>query len=182
MLVTLYQWDKQQWVIAKFFILWFYRRSATETAMNPHFPSIESEDIVPFNSIMAQGREILADEACPYSPDVKAFLERLFGVDLNIDHTFDIDELDKQIYTTYEAVRVEMANLKTTDPKDRMSVFRMGTQLLEKLTTTRASVRNMKWMGEFQSRVMTAIEEVLDPAERTRFIEILGETVIEEED
>jgi hypothetical protein len=58
----------------------------------------------------------------------------------------------------------------------------MGTQLLEKLTTVRGSVRNMKWMGEFQSRVMSAIEEVLDPAERTRFIEILGDTVIEDED
>jgi len=147
-----------------------------------HFPPIAPEQLTAFNAILAQGPEILESHECPYPPEVKNFLKKLFGDNqAPVRETeFSVEELGVEVAQMYENIRHAADDTKLVDPKDKVAVLRMQSSLLEKMVEMKTTIRNLKWLSQFQKAVVDWIDENLEPAQRSDFIDQLGSLIRED--
>lgn len=150
----------------------------------PHYPPITEATLTPFRAVEIQLREnpgLLDDAACPYDPLVKAMLRRLSGdvtvstgsVELMTDPA--AGELDSEIADLYRTVKRDMQTYTGSDMKDKMAFLKTAQDLLTKLVDLQTRRINIRNMAQAMRAVIEVMEEFLTPAQRTEFIEKLGE-------
>lgn len=155
---------------------WVY----TEPMSTPHYPTIDEALLTPFRAIELQLQtfpDMLSDPACPYTPAVRAYVQRLAkvttpdGPDPLVEA--DSDALDVEIAKLYRTVKDDAATFTGTDTKDKMAFLKTANDLLTKLVDLQAKRFNTRNMARMQRLVVETLEEFLDPGQRTEFIKRL---------
>lgn len=67
--------------------------------------------------------------------------------------------------------------LKTKDNNEIMSYFRTATQLLEKIVSIRERGANLKQVSLFHETVLSIMEDVLEPSQRTEAMQRLKNSI-----
>lgn len=148
--------------------------------MDRYFPPITREQLWPFKIV----RELLKDDPralddanCPYDPEVKAFfLEKTASGEAKTEKK-SWDDLENEIQDLMAGLDKFWDTLKPDDTTEQMQYFRTKTQLIEKLVALRERATNIKEVGEFQKKVLDFIEEVLEPGQRTAFMQRMAQWV-----
>lgn len=148
--------------------------------MKPTYPSITDASLVPFRAIEAQLKQfpdILDREDCPYPPSVKTFLRKICGGPEVVGGPMSDDDLVAETSRLYREIQVSSRSIKGGDAKDTASIFKTMTDLLGKLVDMRGKAINVRQMSQFQKAVLTLLESVLTPAQRSEFVEIMGKWI-----
>lgn len=147
---------------------------------NPTYPTISDASLVPFRAIEAQlgdFPDLLDRSDCPYPPHIRLLLRRLIGEHVGpiVDADLDDDDLVKETISLYQEVKRSGLNINTNDPKDRMAILKTAADLLTKIVTLREKAVNIREMSIFQKIVLDLLESVLTPAQRSEFVEKMGD-------
>lgn len=145
----------------------------------PSYPNITEAALTPFRAIEIQLKatpDLLDRPECPYPPLVKAMLRRLIGgemVNTGSDTLLDAAEasLDEEIASLYRTVRQDANNYTGSDMKDKMAFLKVSNELLTKIVDLQSKRFNIRNMARMQRIVIEAMEEHLDPAQRSALIE-----------
>lgn len=139
------------------------------------FPTLTTDMLTPLKAIAGQMKtnpDYLKDS--PYPEEVRNFLKSFLGGELKVE-PLEIEDMDVEIAKLIRDVRTVADSSTGIDAKDRASVLKTQGQLLERAVALKERVTNLRNLSDFQKRVMTALETVLNADQRTKFIKILGE-------
>ncbi len=171
---------------------------------NRFYPKIGSQDIVAIKAaveFLSQDQGYLSDPNCRYPSDVKELITKLAvgpsfvtvagidGEDLNerieqmvqekINFATDPAIMETEISTIYVRVKLMIQTLsKNTDSdKDTVAMLTNAVKLLEKLTSLAEVNLGHKKSADFKAVVMSVLEDVLQPDQRTEFVTKLAEHI-----
>lgn len=160
-----------------------------EPMSHHHYPEFTEHAEWTVNMIFKLALEdstYLTDKECPYSDETKALILRAvkFKVDTGqppppqvpsrpvtedlIDSSLDID-----LYTVFEELKAYGKTIGSSDQTERMAYFRTATSLLERLVGARERALGIKQVRDFQNSVLTIMEEVMSPDQRTSVMDRL---------
>lgn len=152
----------------------------------PFYPTITPETLTPFNaalSLMMKDPGYLDHSSCPYPEPVRQFLHKLATgsgapvaelADVSLETPEDVLEQLSQLYTTLMGFG---KSIKASDASEKIQWAKASTSLLERIVTIRERTLNLKQFSEFQSAVLGLLNEVLEPAQRTDFVDRLGKYI-----
>ncbi len=152
-------------------------------ANEPFYPTISSSMMVPFRAVMTlmeQDPRYLDRPECPYSNDVKDILRRYAqkgGVkaDKVIEKTLqNHDDLDRELVEVFNELHSIQNSLGEMDPKDKVQWMKAVVSVLDKIITLRERNFDGKKLSEFQRVVLAFLEEIMEPSQRTEFVNRLG--------
>ena len=142
----------------------------------PHLPdgAVFALDVILQN--LAEDPEYL--ELSPYSTEEVSFLTRLAGPAAaeDVEEISDEDKwtrLEKESNALFKALTEAGKTLQTGDKAQQMSYFRTATQLLDKIVGIQERTANLKQIHQFHHTVLTIMEDVLEPGQRTSVMERL---------
>lgn len=133
----------------------------------------------------------LDDIECPYGPELRMLLQSIAPkvVDPNdmvgraeVLEDADPDEdrwafLDREVQELYQSLKTQSNNLTNSTSAEKMSYFRTATSLLEKLVSLQERTVGLKRIAEFHDTVMTIMDDVLTPDQRTTVMDKLGKAM-----
>jgi hypothetical protein len=148
------------------------------------YPRITDDMLMPFQVVMRHLKadpKYLEHSDCPYSSKIKQFLTKR-AVDLaeieekssifdGNDSKFDVIEAESA--ALYQKLKTFGANLNETDVSEQGQYFRVATSLLEKIVSINERAANLRNTQQFQSAILTVIEDTLDPTQRTAVMDRL---------
>lgn len=145
----------------------------------PTFPTLTDAQLVPFRTLeiqLKQFPDLLDRQDCPYPPHIRTLVRRLIGEHVGpiVDEPMDDDDLVQETVNLYREIQRASLNVNTSDPKDKMTIYKTSADLLTKLIALREKAVNMREMSNFQKSVIEVLESVLTPAQRSDFVEKLG--------
>lgn len=148
----------------------------------PTYPTITDAQLVPFRALEAQlgpFPDLLDRQDCPYPPHIRTLVRRLIGEHVGpiVDEAMDDDDLVQETINLYREIQRSSTTFNTSDPKDKMAVFKTSADLLTKLVALREKAVNIRQMSQFQKSVVELLESVLEPAQRSEFVEKLGKFI-----
>lgn len=159
----------------------------------PYYPPLTSAQMTPFRAIEVQLQAnigYLNDERCPYPHDVKLMLRRLANVDgggtvaadARLQQAQDLVDpssgaLDLEIADLYITVKNDSASYTGSDMKDKMSFMKTAQDLLSKIVDLQSKRMNIRQMARMQKAVIETMEEFLDNAQRSKFIQKLKDLI-----
>jgi len=132
----------------------------------------------------------LADAGCPYSEVVRGYIRKLFSVGVGVVERGDVrnefeglgsvDRFDKML-EELELTISELKNLQSVlsvgdsadDTTARLQVLKSKTTLIEKWTSIKGDLYNLRELSQFQGIVLNAMDEVLDKDQRALMVERL---------
>lgn len=157
----------------------------------PSYPPCTDSDVLVFRALelqLAAHPDLLDRADCPYSPDIKAVLrralsrstssgsgdvaERLEAV-VELDH----DDILAEITQLYRELRRDSVNSITSDPKEKAALSKTYADLLTRMVTLKERGLGVRDVAKFQSAVMSFLEQICTPAQRTDFVQILGKYI-----
>lgn len=116
-------------------------------------------------------------EDSPYSDTIRKTLVSIFkpeGRNITPRPVIDTKDLDIKKETEYLYVETKsLLNSHVLDEKDKAAVIKTATGQMEKLITLIEKANNLKYIREFESRVLEALKKVA-PEVREEFLEELG--------
>lgn len=128
--------------------------------------------------------DYLVTGECPYSEGLRSMLARMLNVGpaggvgeieerLRVFDVVDADKFDvmlREIETTIEEMKsIEGKMGSDADTSDRIALVKAKTSLLEKWATLKERVLTLKEMSQFQSAVISVMDDVLDVDQRAKF-------------
>lgn len=150
----------------------------------PYYPPLTAEQIVPLRAIkglLVNRPDMLDVPDCPYSPDVTAFLKELLQTKVSdlpqqaeIISLEDPDAIGDQLEQIYSNLMTFQNDIKTTDAKDKVQWAKAVVSILERIISQRERVFNLKNYSHFQRQVIDFLDAILEPSQRTDFVERLG--------
>lgn len=143
----------------------------------PTFPTISDASLTPFRALkiqLEQDPELFSHPDCPYSLEVRKILSEMLGVGQKEEYSDD--DLVRQTVELYEVAK-DATKLQVADPKDRVAVAKTASDLLGKLIGYRQVAMNIRSMSQFQKSVLEVLEGILEPHQRSEFVEKLGKYV-----
>lgn len=145
----------------------------------PYYPTLTDAQLVPFRALEAQlGQfpDLLDRQDCPYPPHIRTLVRRLIGEHVGpvVDEAMGDDDLVQETINLYREIQRASTNVNTSDPKDKMAIFKTSADLLTKLVALREKAVNIRQMSQFQKAVVEVLESVLEPAQRSDFVEKIG--------
>lgn len=108
---------------------------------------------------------------CPYSETVKEFF--LKQDQESASGEVSLSSLEQETITLFRELKEFGDMLNVEDVAERMSYYRTRTSLLDKILTIQKGFADVKAVHEFQNRVLSVVEEVLTPDQRTAVMERL---------
>lgn len=146
---------------------------------NPTYPTLTDAQLVPFRALEAQlvqFPDLLDRQDCPYPPHIRTFVRRLIGEHVGpiVDAPMGDDDLVQETINLYREIQRASTNVNTSDPKDKMAIFKTSADLLTKLVALREKAVNIRQMSQVQRTVVECLESILEPAQRSQFVEKLG--------
>lgn len=153
----------------------------------PSYPTVTDSSLVPFRALelqMKQYPDLLTREDCPYPPSVKTFLAKVLnpqGVrELPVESgntSMSDEDLESEIVLLYRDLQKASSQITGIDPKDKAAFLKTTSDLLTKMVALRERQMNVRQMGKFQKTVVELLEGVMTPAQRTEFVEKMGQHV-----
>jgi hypothetical protein len=146
------------------------------------YPPIEAKNLSPFRSIRAlldKDPAYLDNPACPYDQETKGFLKLMLGAPGGAPAVAleTAEDLEKQLNEIYSGL-VQFGNQQgLKDQSDRIAWAKAVTGILDKVITLKERTINMKNYSDFQKRVLTVLDGLLTPAQRTDFVDQLGKYI-----
>lgn len=154
--------------------------------MSQYYPDITADSLTPFRTLVAllnKDPGLLLRSDCPYEPKTLEFLTRYFGKppeeEYDLEALSDPENLDHELAKLYAGL-IRFQNSDRIDPKERVQWAKAMTGILNKIIEMRERVFNLKKYSNFQTRVMTFLETVATPDQRTEFVDMLGEFITSE--
>jgi CBS-domain-containing membrane protein len=147
---------------------------------NLKYPNITDAMLIPFRAIEVQldtAPDLLDRPECPYPAHVKALLKRLLGGSdppPKERKEFSNEDLELEIQDLYEELR------NTTikgEAKEQIALVKTRADLLTRMVGLKERALNARDMARFQRTVITTIDAHLTPAQRSEFLEQLGQNV-----
>lgn len=158
-----------------------------------HFPDItEHADwaVKLIFKLALEEESYLTDADCPYTPEFKAIIAKAVQVNSAKDEDAEDDHpkapiteemidsnLDQDLYTVFEDLKSYGKTITKSDQTERMAYFRTATSLLERLVGARERALGIKQIRSFQDTVLTIMEEVMSPDQRTTVMDRLRSTL-----
>jgi hypothetical protein len=135
-------------------------------------------------TLTIEDREYLTDPECPYDPKTKQFVNEVVSFrqgwqvmaekpteEKQPSTPVSEDEIDSTLASDLHSVFRELKDygkgIAASDQTERMAYFRTATSLLERLVNARERALGVKQIKDFQDTVLTIMEEVLSPDQRT---------------
>lgn len=158
----------------------------------PSYPPCTDSDVLVFRALELQlvaHPDLLDRVDCPYSPDIKAVLRRALSrsasaggasaVAARIEAVAELDHDDilAEITQLYQELRRDSVNSVTSDPKERATLSKTYADLLTRMVTLKERGMGVRDVAKFQSAVMSFLEQICTPAQRTDFVQILGKYI-----
>lgn len=150
---------------------------------HPHLPegAAWAVDIIVRNA--AQDTEYLLDS--PYTPEEIGIFERLAGVASGVaEDEIETDEptdkwgrLEKESNKLFKMLTEFSGKLDAKDNTEQMAYFRTATSLLDKIVGIQERSANLKQINLFHEAVLTTMEDVLEPEQRTAVLENLRNAI-----
>lgn len=144
------------------------------------YPRIDTALLTPFRALkglMLSDPEYLSRPECPYTLDVREFITELFSTG-SVGPSVALEtpeDLERELAVSYDQLRRMGEKIDVIDAKDRIQWAKAQMGLLERIIALRERVLNMRMISEFQRGVIALLDEVLEPAQRTAFVERLGQ-------
>ena len=141
----------------------------------PTYPKLNEASLIPFKALMLQLKDdpdLFSRSECPYEVGVKDFLAELLG-GAQEPKSYDDDNLVHETIKLFEVAK-EATQMTVADPKDRVAMVKNASDLLGKLIAMRQTAMNIRSMSQFQKTVIEVLEGVLEPHQRSEFIEKLA--------
>lgn len=150
--------------------------------MSVFYPPVEAKNLTPFHTIKAlleKDPGYLDAAACPYEPEVKATIKKMMaGFGLMIaDQAVALEtaeDLEAQLNGIYSNLVTFGKNVGVNDTGDKIAWAKASMGLLDRIIQLRERVYNFKNYSDFQKRVFECLDGVVEPAQRSEFIEKLG--------
>lgn len=147
----------------------------------PYYPTLTGTDMTPFRVLKSQlalDPDYLSRPDCPYPQVLKAELaELLTGRVKAVRKLDDADDLLIELTGVYDSLKEMGEQIGTIDAKDKIQWMKAQVSVLERLTELMSRVVNMRQMSRFRRVVLELLDNILEPAQRTLFVEKLGEIV-----
>jgi hypothetical protein len=155
----------------------------------PSYPPCTDSDVLVFRALELQlvAHPDLLDRAdCPYSPDIKAVLRRALSrstssgaVTERLEAVAELghDDILAEITQLYQELRRDSVNSITSDPKEKAALSKTYADLLTRMVTLKERGLGVRDVAKFQSAVMSFLEQICTPAQRTDFVQILGKYI-----
>ncbi|MCE5252858.1 MAG: hypothetical protein LLG45_01395 [Actinomycetia bacterium] len=139
------------------------------------FVTLGAEDLQPLEQIEAAiALDPLYLDKAPYPIATKSKLRRwLVRDDAPRERQMDDAELYAEIADAYDKVKLALSD-PGVEGKDKAAVLKSLSELLTKLVALREKQLGVREQARFQKTVIEVLEEVLEPHQRTLFIEKLG--------
>lgn len=161
------------------------------STLKPSYPPCTDSDVLVFRALelqLAAYPDLLDRADCPYSPDIKAVLRRALsrststggtGVDARLEAVAELDHDDilAEITQLYQELRRDSVNSVTSDPKEKAALSKTYADLLTRMVTLKERGMGVRDVAKFQSAVMSFLEQICTPAQRTDFVQILGKYI-----
>lgn len=144
------------------------------------YPKIDAPYLTNFRALrlmLLKDPEVLDKPECPYSQEVKNFLRDVFkpAPPVREVRRYEDDDLYAEICDLYDRVKVSIDTMGTVEAKEKSQILKNATELLTKLVTLREKQSSVREMARFQRIVIDVLEGVLTPAQRSEFLERLGD-------
>lgn len=124
--------------------------------------------------------DFLTNPQCPYGPELVGWLQNtLVSQQINMTTTVSPEDLTNEIDIEVESTLLfrEMKTFKTeltkSDVNEKAAMFRTLTSLMEKIINVRERASSLKNYTLFEQTVIDAIDNYLEPKERTLLLEQL---------
>ena len=107
-------------------------------------------------------------DSAPWSADLKDWFARWTGRQAPAGEASpELDDLEaeaRELFSQMKAMQSELADMSI---KDKLSYVNGAVRLLDKLLILQERAANVKANAKFQAEVMSIIQDVLEPAQRT---------------
>ncbi len=150
----------------------------------PYYPPITGADLTPLRVLQSQlalDPDYLSRAECPYPQSVRDELRQLLvsGVAAapaarKLD---DADDLLIELTSVYDTLKDMGEDISNIDAKDKIQWMKAQVSVLERLTDLMARTVNMRQISKFRRVVLELMDNVLEPSQRTVFVQKLGEIV-----
>lgn len=127
-----------------------------------------------------EGKKWLDSIECPYSDTEKQYLIKLLDFEpriADVESDFDGDKYDnilQEVERTIRAMQSLENDMVGAETGERVQVLKAKTALLEKWVNLKERIFNLKEVSEFQSVILTVLEEVCDVDQRNLVMERLA--------
>lgn len=142
--------------------------------MTYEYPKIENQSIWAFMELVEKARaqpEMLKDNACPYPADFIKVISLLTTVQKVKSMTLEDLEMDiAAIVTELEDLRQVIDN---ADTEAISAYLKLKAALVGKLMDLKERNYNLRTMKAFETGVLKAVDQVMNPEQRTKFMSIL---------
>ena len=160
---------------------------------NSFYPEVDHTWLLPLQVIfdnMANDPLWLERNECPYDPDVVNALRTVWmkfkikpivvvGAGGERKSLADADntwaQLTIEMTKLFDELRNFSQDIDEADVKEKMAYYRTATALLERIAGLGERANNVKSVSDFHSKVLSVFDAVLDPAQRTRAMEMLAQ-------
>lgn len=122
--------------------------------------------------------DFLSGPKCPYSSELVNWLQdtlvpqQINNVDTPLVLTEDID-IELESTTLFREMKTFKTDLSKADVNEKAAMFRTMTSLMEKIINIKERASALKNFGLFEQLMLDAIDNYLEPKERTALLDSL---------
>lgn len=153
---------------------------------NRHYPELNEKDLKLIIRIYEDDPDYFDDENCPYDSEIKEFFKGEASV-----HYFDThgsaaskppsdDDILAQVTALYDRLNEYWNDVKDSEnSSDKNTYFRVSVSLMERLTTLKEKMSNLKNVNTFMAEVLQIMDEILTPDQRNEIMKRLEKFQLE---
>tara|TARA_R110002050_G_scaffold16980_3_gene50983 strand:- start:1253 stop:1780 length:528 start_codon:yes stop_codon:yes gene_type:complete len=170
----------------------------------PRFTPRAEELIIELSSALMKDPELLTRQDCPYEPKLRHALNQIMvvGAARNLDPSevlkqnlppkeadpqaltdsdlnADVD-IEKEARQLYNQMKTTMATISNMDTGEKVQIFRVATQLLEKLLTLQEKATGIEHFKKFKEYIVKSMDRFLNPVQKTEFVTEIEEILAQD--
>lgn len=142
--------------------------------MTRFYPTIDPVALTALRTIRklaSQDPGYLTDPECPYAPEDLFFVTSY--PETNTPASEEIGDLDTEVDALFRYVKGLKPATVSEANKESLDWARIASSLMEKLIGLRERAAKVKDVVKFQDTVMSFLEDICSPEQRTRFMDMV---------
>lgn len=135
------------------------------------YPAITAESLIPIKAVrglLAQDPDYLNE--APYDAQTKQFLAELCGAKVSSAPAVTLEtpeDLERELVALFNDLKTLQKDIQNVDARDKVQWAKAIVSILDRLIELRERNLNLKMLAEFQRTVITIMDEVLEPHQKT---------------
>lgn len=163
------------------------------------YPEISHETLITIRMLRSkflEDRDFVRHKECPYSANIKELLDNIFRTaekdETNRESSYSsifnqysdkYEAIEREVLKLYNQIGTfEVNNAKPNDVTEMIHIFKMRAQLLEKMINTMEKATTLHQRHQFEQTMLQIMDQILDPDQRTRVMDLLRVTFSTEKD